>query len=94
MVDQLPDAPTGVKFHNAYFGICSVDAAKQHREHASRAGGLSHAHVFMVQAAQTIAVLPDPVQLRADLMQLMKICLQWVDQIDQRRAAAQEAVHV
>lgn len=95
MVDRtLPDMPAGVKFPNAYFGVCTHEAAMKHSEHASRAGGLSHGHVFVEAVAKAIAVLSDPVHLRAELVQVMAVCTKWVEQIDKRSAPAQAVPHV
>jgi hypothetical protein len=90
----LPDLPAGVKFPSAYFGICTDDAATKHCEHASRAGGLSHAHVFVEAVAKTITALSDPVRLRAELQQVAGVCTTWIQQIDQRGAPAQAVPHV
>ena len=89
----LPDMPAGVKFPSAYFGVCTDEAAKKHCEHASRGGGLSHAHVFVEAAAKAIAALSDPAHLRAELQQVIGVCTTWISQIDQRSAPAQAVPH-
>jgi hypothetical protein len=81
----LPDAPAGVKFHNAYFGICTEEAAKKNCEHAMRAGGCSLGHVLIEEVAEAIAAIPDPVQLRAELVQVMGVAIKWIEQIDLRQ---------
>lgn len=81
----IPDAPPGVKFHNAYFGICTEEAAKKNCDHAMRAGGCSMGHVLIEEVAEAIAAIPNPVQLRAELVQVMAVAMKWIEQIDRRQ---------
>lgn len=83
--EPLPDAPAAVKFHNAYFGICSEEAAKKNCEHAHRAGGCSLGHVLIEEVAEAIAAIPNPVHLRAELVQVMAVAMKWIEQIDRRQ---------
>jgi hypothetical protein len=79
------DVPVGVKFPCAFFGIPSAEAARLHCETAFRTGTGSNAHILLKEVSEAIEAARDPVYLRAELVQVMAVCMKWVEQIDRRR---------
>lgn len=91
----LPDAPHGVKFPNAYFGVLSEDAAKMAVEVAGRKGLLSYGHIFVEEVAEALtAINATPAELRMELEQVSAVCQKWIEAIDRRQGFGGDSAKV
>jgi hypothetical protein len=63
--------------------------AKIHCDRAAREGTLTFADVLDEEASEALAET-DPLKLREELVQVMAVCLRWVDRLDREAAAKKE----
>jgi malonyl CoA-acyl carrier protein transacylase len=74
---NLPDG-TGGNRHRA-----EMRTAQNACDLAYKHGELTHAHIFEEEAMEVLAE-PDQVKLRAELIQVIALCVKWVEDIDKR----------
>lgn len=79
-----PDAPTGIPFPSAFFGVLTEEAAKKHCEEAFRRGGGSYAHIFVEEVAEAITAVHKPELLREELVQCAAVAIAWIECMDRR----------
>lgn len=67
-------------------GIISAKAAREACDIVHNAGHQSHPHILIEEVAEAMAELDDPEKLRAELMQVAAVCVDWIEMIDRRKA--------
>lgn len=75
---RLPDG-TGPQW------ATQADAARRRCEHAAARAHLAWRHILLEEVAEALAE-NDPARLRAELIQVAAVAVQWIQAIDQRPA--------
>ena len=94
-LQNYPDMPAKAAGPaNAYFGIPTEEAGKQLCQDAFRRGIGSYGHILLEEITEAYGAIGDDRALRAELVQVAAVAIQWCEAIDRRRcAAAQEVAH-
>jgi hypothetical protein len=84
-----PDIPAKVAGPaNAFFGIPTEVAGKQLCQDAFRRGMGSFGHILLEEVTEAYAAIGDDRALRAELVQVAAVAIQWCEAIDRRRCVA------
>lgn len=80
-VQSLPDGTGTMAW--ARYGIPSASTARRVCDEATRAGEVKWAHVLLEEVSEALHER-NPARLRAELVQVAAVAVQWVEHLDRR----------